>query len=43
MTSFVNAQVWQDVYRPTVGGKNLYVKFTLDAGKNLFLISFKEA
>ena len=43
MTSYANAQVWQDVYRPTVGGKKLYVKFTLDAGNNLFLISFKEA
>ena len=43
MTSYANAQVWQDVYRPTVGDKKLYVKFTLDARNNLFLISFKEA
>ena len=43
MTSYANNQVWQDVDRPTVGGKELYVKFTLDARNNLFLISFKEA
>jgi motility quorum-sensing regulator / GCU-specific mRNA interferase toxin len=43
MTSYANTRVWQDVYRPTVGGKELYVKFTLDASNNLFLISFKEA
>jgi hypothetical protein len=43
MTSYANAQLWQDVYRPTVGGKKLYVKFTLDSENNLFMISFKEA
>jgi len=43
MTSYANAQIWQDVYRPTVDGKELYVKFTLDAANNFFLISFKEA
>jgi motility quorum-sensing regulator/GCU-specific mRNA interferase toxin len=43
MTSYGNSQVWQDVYRPTVGGTKLYVKFTLDSMNDLFLISFKEA
>jgi motility quorum-sensing regulator/GCU-specific mRNA interferase toxin len=43
MTSYANTQVWQDVYRPSAGGKKLYVKFTLDARNNFFLISFKEA
>jgi Motility quorum-sensing regulator, toxin of MqsA len=43
MTSYANAQLWQDVYRLTVGGKKLYMKFTLDSENNLFMISFKEA
>jgi len=43
MTSYANPQVWQDVYRPTVGETELYMKFTLDSMKALLLISFKEA
>jgi motility quorum-sensing regulator / GCU-specific mRNA interferase toxin len=43
MTSFADHRIWQDVYKPSVGGPALYVKFTLDAQKALFLISFKEA
>ena len=43
MTSYSNQKVWQDVYKPTVGETALYVKFTLDSMKTLFLISFKEA
>ena len=43
MTSIANHKVWQDVYKPNVGGRTLYVKFTLDAKEALFLISFKEA
>lgn len=42
MTSYADHRVWQDVYRPKVGGTELYVKFTLDAQQALFLISFKE-
>jgi motility quorum-sensing regulator / GCU-specific mRNA interferase toxin len=42
MTSYANAQIWQDVYKPSVGKTGLYVKFTLDSMKALFLISFKE-
>ena len=43
MTSYANHQIWQDVYKPKVNGKQLYVKFTLDSMNALFLISFKEA
>jgi motility quorum-sensing regulator/GCU-specific mRNA interferase toxin len=43
MTSKANYKIWQDVYKPNVGGRKLYVKFTLDARSELFLISFKEA
>ena len=43
MTSLADHRVWQDVYRPTVDGRQLYVKFTLDARRQLLLISFKEA
>jgi motility quorum-sensing regulator/GCU-specific mRNA interferase toxin len=43
MTSYANPKVWQDVYKPKAGQTELYVKFTLDGMKALFLISFKEA
>jgi motility quorum-sensing regulator/GCU-specific mRNA interferase toxin len=43
MTSIADHRTWQDVYKPNVGGRTLYVKFTLDAQQALFLISFKEA
>ena len=43
MTSHADHRVWQDVYRPKAAGTELYVKFTVDARKTLFLISFKEA
>jgi len=43
MTSMADHRGWQDVYKPSVGGRMLYVKFTLDARQALFLISFKEA
>ncbi len=43
MTSMADHKVWQDVYKPKVGGRTLYVKFTRDAKAALFLISFKEA
>lgn len=43
MTSYINPQIWQDVYRPKIGVTELYVKFTLDSMNALFLISFKEA
>jgi motility quorum-sensing regulator / GCU-specific mRNA interferase toxin len=30
MQSDVNPVIWQDVYKPIVEGRELYVKFTLD-------------
>ena len=41
MTSHGNSKAWQDVYKPTVDGTKLYVKFTHDAQGDLLLISFK--
>jgi motility quorum-sensing regulator/GCU-specific mRNA interferase toxin len=43
MTSIADHRVWQDVYKPSVGGRTIYVKFTVDAQNAPFLISFKEA
>src|SRR5271170_4934778 len=43
MTSMADHRVWQDVYKPVVGRRTIYVKFTLDARQAPFLISFKEA
>jgi motility quorum-sensing regulator/GCU-specific mRNA interferase toxin len=42
-TSNFNHKVWHDVYKPNVGGRKLYVKFTLDDRGKLLLTSFKEA
>jgi motility quorum-sensing regulator/GCU-specific mRNA interferase toxin len=42
MPSDSDAAVWQDVYKPVIKGRELYVKFTQDAQGELFLISFKE-
>ncbi len=42
MPSEVNPEIWQDVYKPVVQGREIYVKFTLDARGELLLISFKE-
>ena len=41
MPSEVHPAIRQDVYKPVVGGRELYVKFTLDARGGLLLISFK--
>ena len=43
MTSNFDHKLWQDVYKPNVGGRTLYVKFTRDNRGELLLISFKEA
>ena len=43
MTSIADSKTWQDVYKPKAKGRQLYIKFTHDARKELFLISFKEA
>ena len=42
MPSDINSAIWQDVYKPSVAGRELYVKFTLDTRGELLLISFKE-
>jgi hypothetical protein len=34
--------VRQDVYKPTVAGRELYVKFKRDSRGGLLLLSFKE-
>ena len=41
MTTYKDAKVWQDVYRPTYKGIELYVKFQMDE-QGYFTISFKE-
>lgn len=41
MVSHVDRASWQDVYKPVVGGRELYVKVTLDAQGALLLISFE--
>jgi motility quorum-sensing regulator/GCU-specific mRNA interferase toxin len=43
MSSHLDHTIWQDVYKPTVGKTELYVKFTVDTQGQYFLISFKEA
>jgi motility quorum-sensing regulator / GCU-specific mRNA interferase toxin len=42
MRSGTTQATWQDVYKPIVDDRELYVKFTLDARGQLLLISFKE-
>ena len=42
MTTYLNSQVWQDVYHaPCPNGKTAYVKLTLTAGGKV-VIQFKE-
>jgi hypothetical protein len=42
MPSGINPAIWQDVYKPIIDRRELYVKFTLDARGELLMISFKE-
>lgn len=42
MPSEINPAVGQDVYKPIIGGRELYVKFTTDTRGELLLISFEE-
>ena len=42
MPSDRDPAVWQDVYKPLVGDRELYVKFSLDSQSEPLLISFKE-
>lgn len=41
MTTHANSTIWQDVYRPTVDGVQLYVKLTVYEAENLLVVSFK--
>lgn len=41
MTTHDDPTIWQDVYRPTVDGVNLYVKLTVYSAENLLVVSFK--
>jgi len=41
MPSEINPAIWQDVYKPVIASRELYVKFTRDARGGLLLISFK--
>jgi hypothetical protein len=42
MLSDFDPAISQDVYKPVVDGRKLYVKFTRDRQGGLLLISFKE-
>jgi motility quorum-sensing regulator/GCU-specific mRNA interferase toxin len=42
MPSDRDPAIRQDVYKPLVDGRELYVKFTMDGQGGLLLISFKE-
>lgn len=42
MPSHANAAIMQDVYKPSVGGRAFYVKFTTNPSGELLPISFKE-
>lgn len=43
MTSRQDHRIWQDVYKPVVVNKEVYLKVTLDGLRQFLLISFKEA
>lgn len=42
MPSHANAAIIQDVYKPVIAGRELYVKFTTNPRGELLLISFKD-
>lgn len=42
MTAYHDHKIWQDVYRPKLDDRTLYVKFTQDAQQAFLIISFKE-
>ena len=42
MTSHANHKVWQDVYRPVTEYGQIYLKFTVEDGVLVLLVSFKE-
>jgi hypothetical protein len=42
-TAHHDSRQWHDSYKPMVGTKTLYLKFTLDETGGFLLTSFKEA
>ena len=42
-TAHHDVKRWHDSYKPLVGGRNLYLKFTTDETGAFLLTSFKEA
>jgi hypothetical protein len=42
-TAHHDSRQWHDSYKPVVGGRALYLKFTLDETGGFLLTSFKEA
>ena len=42
MTSYYDSKIWQDVYRPTFRGVELYVKLQVSPEERGVVISFKE-
>jgi hypothetical protein len=42
-TAHHDSRQWHDSYKPQVGGRTLYLKFTLDETGGFLLTSFKEA
>jgi len=41
MTTYSDARIWQDVYRPQWNEMVLYIKFQID-GDGFLIVSFKE-
>ena len=41
MTSHYNHKLWQDVYKPRVGGKELYIKLQKSPDGNGVVVQFK--
>ncbi len=42
-TAHHDSRQWHDSYKPLVGGRTLYLKFTVDETGRFLLTSFKEA
>ena len=42
MTSYGNHQEWQDVYKPSTAFGDLYLKFTVNGGALVLILSFNE-
>ena len=42
MTSYLDSKLWQDVYRPTFQGVDIYLKVQILLEEKVVVISFKE-